>query len=158
MDHTTRLDGTRVVLSIDAGPSFIPFIGPQGGTWRYRLNPEVPTALSIHTGVSHLEVDLSDLRVTDFSFDGGASNLELTLPARVPNGRAKLQAGAANLQIRVPEGVAIRLRAKGVGSTSIDQARFPRREPGLYQSADYDSAAYRSDVIVDGAATSIRVY
>lgn len=158
MNLSSRLNGDKLEVKIDAGPSFIPFIGPEGGVWQYHLNPDVPTVLAIQAGASRLDLDLSDLRVTHFSFDGGASRLNLTLPARVANALVDIEAGAASIDLRVPEGVAMRFRTKSVGSLNIDETRFPRREGGIYQSADYDAAQYRAEVTIDGGATSIKIY
>ncbi len=158
MNLSSRLNGDKLEVKIDAGPSFIPFLGPAGGVWQYRLNPDLPTVIDIDAGASCLDLDLSDLRVTHFSFDGGASRLDLTLPARVENALVDIEAGAASIELHVPQGVAMRFRTKSVGSLNIDETRFPRREGGIYQSSDYDAAQYRADVTIDGGATSIKVY
>lgn len=158
MNRTARLNGDKLEVRIEAGPSFVPFLGPEGGVWQYRLNPDVPIALTIQAGASRLDLDLTDLRVTYFSFDGGASKLNLTLPARVEKALVDIEAGAASIDVNVPQSMAIRFRIKSVGSLDIDESRFPRGEGGLYQSADYDSARYRAEVTIDGGATSIKVH
>jgi len=157
MNLSSRLNGDKLEVKIDAGPSFIPFIGPEGGVWQYRLNPDLPTVIDIDAGASRLDIDLSDLRVTHFSFEGGASRLNLTLPVRVENALVDIEAGAASIEVRVPQGVAMRFRTKSVGSLNIDETRFPRREGGLYQSSDYDVAQFHADVTIDGGATSITI-
>ncbi len=156
MNHSARLNGDKLEVRIDAGPSFIPFIGPEGGVWQFRLAPDVPFSLKIEAGASRLDLDLTDLRVNYFSFEGGASRVDLTLPARVENAVVDVEAGAAHIELHVPQGVAMRLRAKSFGSLNIDEGRFPRRD-GFYQSADYDSAPYHAEVTIEGGATSIQV-
>ncbi len=158
MEQKTRLNDGKLEVEIDAGPSFIPFIGPEGGVWEYRLSPDIPTRIKIEAGASRLDLDLTDVKATYFSFDGGASNVHLTLPAHVENALVDLEAGAARIDVSVPQGVAVRLRTKSVGSLDIDQQRFPMRETGIYQSADYDAAGYRAEVTIEGGATSIRVH
>jgi hypothetical protein len=157
MTRAVDLTGDKLEVRIEAGPSFLPFVGPQGGAWHYRLNPAVPTALSIHSGASRLDLDLTDLQVIRYSFEGGASQLNLTLPARVANAVVDIEAGAAGIDLRVPEGVALRLHMKSVGSLDVNETRFPRVEPGLFQSPDYDTAKFRADATVEGGATSIRI-
>lgn len=157
MNLSSRLNGDKLEVKIDAGPSFIPFIGPEGGVWQYRLNQDLPTVIDIEAGASRLDIDLSDLHVTHFSFSGGASRLNLTLPARVQNALVDIEAGAASIDLRIPEGVAMRFRTKSVGSLNIDETRFPRREGSIYQSSDYDAAQFRADVTIDGGATSIKI-
>ncbi len=158
MNHTSHLFGTKLEVGIEAGPSFIPFVGPEGGVWQFRLNRDLPTAINIQAGASRLDLDLADLRVTFFSFEGGASNVNLTLPARMEHTLVELEAGAASIDVSVPDGVALRFRTKSVGSLHIDETRFPRREGGMYQSPDYDTATYHAEVTVDGGATSIIVH
>ena len=156
MNHSARLNGDKLEVQIDAGPSFVPFIGPEGGTWQFRLTPDFPFSLKIEAGASRLDLDLTDLRVNYFSFEGGASRVDLTLPTRVANAIVDMEAGAAHIDLHVPQGVALRLRAKSIGSLHIDESRFPRRE-GFYQSADYDMAQYHAEVTINGGATSIQV-
>jgi hypothetical protein len=157
MNHSVRLNRGKLEVQIDAGPSFIPFIGPEGGVWQFRIAPDVPITLKIEGGASRLDLDLTDLCVTYFSFEGGASRVDVTLPARVENSIVEVEAGAASVNLHVPQGVAIRLRTKSFGSLNIDESRFPHRDGGIYQSADYDSARYHAEVTINGGATSIQV-
>ena len=157
MNHSSTLTGGTLDVRIEAGPSFIPFVGPQGGVWRYSLNADLPTTLSISSGATVLDVDLTDLQVRQFSFDGGASRLNLALSSRVERALVDVKAGAAGVEIRVPDRVALRFRAKGAGSLHVNEDRFPRLEAGLFQSPDYESAMYRADVSVEGGATSVRI-
>ena len=157
MNRSSNLNGDKLEVKISAGPSFIPFIGPEGGIWQFRLNPDLPSAIKIEAGASRLDLDLSDLQVTYFSFEGGASNVNLTLPARVANTVVDIEAGAASINLKVPEGLALRFRTKSVGSLNIDETRFPRSGDAVYQSADYNTAKYHAEVTVDGGATSIKV-
>src|SRR5512146_472101 len=73
MDKKVNLHDGKLDVEIDAGPSFIPFLGPESGTWELRLAQDVPTSLKIEGGASRLDMDLTDLRVTSFRFNGGAS-------------------------------------------------------------------------------------
>ena len=157
MNRSTSLNGEKLEVKIDAGPSFIPFIGPEGGTWQFRLNPDLPTTIKIEAGASRLDLDLSELQVTYFSFEGGASKVNLTLPGHVENSLVDIEAGAASIDIKVPEGVALRFRAKSFGSLNIDESRFPLRGERIYQSPDYDTAKNHVEVKVEGGATSLKV-
>ena len=157
MNQSAQLVGQRLQVKIDAGPSFIPFMGPHGGVWEYRLDVSTPTQLVIHSGASRLDLDLTNLSVTGLEFQGGASNLNITLPARVGNFVSKIEAGAASIEVRVPKGVGLRLLPKSIGSLTVDETAFPRRATDTYESADYDSATARSEVRIEGGATSVRV-
>lgn len=157
IDKKIHVNDGKLDVELDAGPSWIPFIGPESGTWEFRLTPDVPISLKVEGGASRLDFDLTDLRVPYFRFNGGASNVNLTLPAHVQNTVVDIDAGAASINLHVPDGVAMRLHRKGVGSLSVNEQRFPMHANGLYQSADYDTAQYHADVTVDGGATSVTV-
>ena len=157
MDHSSHLDGDKLEARINAGPSFMPFIGPEGGIWQFRLNPDLPISLDIDGGASRLNLDLQKLQVKYLSFDGGASRITLTLPASVENMVADLEAGAASIELNVPQGLGLRLRLKSVGTVRLDESRFIRREGRIYQSTDYETAKYRAEVNIEGGATSITV-
>src|SRR5512140_466004 len=109
MEKKSRLVDGKLDVKIEAGPSFLPFLGPEGGVWQYRVTPDVPVSIKMEAGASRLDVDLSDLRATYFSFDGGAASLKLTLPARMESTLIDISAGAAGIEICVPQDVALRL-------------------------------------------------
>ena len=157
MNQSARLVGDRLQVKIDAGPSFIPFMGPHGGIWEYRLDGGTPTQMVIHSGASRVDLELADLTVTRLEFQGGASNLNLTLPARVGSFVSQIEAGAASIEVRVPKGVGLHLQATSIGSLNVDETAFPRRAPDTYESPDYEAATARADVKIDGGATSVRV-
>src|SRR5512140_2614016 len=158
MEKKARHVDGKLEVKIEAGPSFLPFLGPEGGVWQYRLTPDIAMRIKMESGASRLEVDLSDLRVSYFSFNGGAADLNLTLPARMENTLVDIDAGAASIDVFVPQDVALRVRTKTVGALNIDERRFPRRETGIYQSADYDTARYHAEITLNGGATSVTVH
>jgi hypothetical protein len=91
--------------------------------------------------------------------DGGASRLEVVLPA--PSGivTVVILGGASNVAIRRPEGVAARLRVDG-GATNLT---FDDRHIGAaggeldLQGGVYDGAAARYDIAVTGGANNLSV-
>jgi len=157
MNQSAQLIGDRLEVKIEAGPSFIPFVGPHGGVWEYRLDTATPTQLVIHSGASRLDLDLRTLSVNRLEFQGGATDLDLTLPATAGSFVSEIEAGAASIEVRVPKGVGLRLHTKSVGSVNVDEAAFPRRAPDMYESADFAAATMRSEVRIEGGATSVRV-
>jgi hypothetical protein len=69
----------------------------------------------------------------------------------------RAESGAASLVIEVPEGVAARIRSRmGLGSSQVDERRFPRSAAG-FESADYGTAANRADIDISGGVGSVRV-
>jgi hypothetical protein len=69
----------------------------------------------------------------------------------------EIDAGAASVGIRVPNGVAARIKTEGaLVGVDIDQSRFPR-EGGIYQSPDYATAENKAELDIDIGAGSISV-
>jgi len=83
---------------------------------------------------------------------------EVTLPAAGGHSTVEIQAKAAFVVLRVPDGVAATISAagSGAGSIDIDDARFPPHEGG-YRSPGYESAANRVDIRADVPAGSLTV-
>jgi hypothetical protein len=69
-----------------------------------------------------------------------------------------VEAGAASLNIHVPDGTAARIRVKeGVTSMNVDTNRFPRLGPGIYQSTDFDTASDRSEINIESGLGSVSI-
>ncbi|MBN1249839.1 MAG: hypothetical protein JXC32_19410 [Anaerolineae bacterium] len=149
----------RIWLSSPAVSIIWPWFWTQGThrRWHVRLSPDVPLALSVKTGASDCRLNLRELQVRHLRIDSGASSLEVTLPARAGMTEVRGSSGAASVVLRVPEGVAARIRTSGgLSSTSVDRRRFPR-QGGAYQSPDYETAENRVDIQLQIGVGSIEV-
>ena len=157
LNYRSRLNGDRLEVRVEAGPSFIPFIGPSQGVWRFQLTPEVPIALTVEAGASSLEIDLQDVQATRVELKTGASSSRVTMPARGAS-MLDVQSGAASVDIRVPEGTAARIRVReGITAVSVDMNRFPRLDTGIYQSGNFDAAADRAEINIESGPGSVSV-
>jgi hypothetical protein len=126
--------------------------------WRLGLSAEVPLRLSLGVGAAQTEADLSALQVTDLRIRSGAADTTVTLPAAAGATRVSAEGGAASLRIRVPEGVAARIRSSmALGSVDVDTRRFPRDPFGGWGSPDFASAANRVEIDIRGGVGSVRV-
>lgn len=156
-NHHSHVDGDRLEIKVDTGPSFIPVLGPAGGAWRYQITQEVPVSLVIEAGASAFEVDLQDVMASDIELKVGASTFDMTLPARGVS-RLEIEGGAANFNLRVPEGTAGRINTvEGFTSLNVDTNRFPQLDSGVYQSPDFDTAPNRTEIRVRAGVGSITV-
>lgn len=157
MNENTQLDGDRLEVRIEAGASFIPFVGPSDGVWRFQLTQEVPVTISVETGASQLDMDLTNVLASQIRLQTGASSTNVTLPARGAS-ILDLSAGAASIDIRVPDGVSARVRIKeGLTSMNVDTSRFPQLDSRMYQSPDFDTASNRAEINVEAGLGSITV-
>ena len=157
LTHSSRVVGQRLEVTLEAGPSILPLIGPEGGAWSLKLNPSLPTQVHLRAGASRNDLDLTDLNVTQLDYEGGASSLKIALPRGVDRFTSHIRAGASSIDLHVPEGVAARFVVTGPALPSVNTLRFTRTGEGIYQSPGYDSAPRRAEVTIDGGATSVRI-
>jgi len=131
--------------------------GGGGRRWDVRLTPDIPLRLRFHLGACQSTLDLGDLRVTDLALETGAADTRVQFPRSAGMTRAKLKSGAASVRLSVPEGVAARITATmAIGSLDVDTRRFPRSGSG-YASPDYDTAANKLDLSIEGGVGSVTV-
>jgi hypothetical protein len=82
----------------------------------------------------------------------------VTLPAGAGATTVEAEGGAAAVHFRVPDGAAARIRSTMVlGSTSIDERRFPRDPLGGWSSPDHATAANRVELEFRGGVGSLSV-
>jgi hypothetical protein len=145
----------RVELETDLLEVF-PGFNPQLH-WCVRLAPDLPLTLRLEGGASRADLDLSELAVTSLVVKTGASDTRVVLPRAAGAVEVRIEAGAAQVRIEVPEGVAARVHSQvGLGSTTVDEARFPRTTDG-WASAGYETAEHRADIRVSGGVGSFRI-
>ena len=157
MNRRSHLNGDRLEVRVEAGPSFVPFVGPSEGVWRFQLTQDVPVLLTVESGASFQNIDLTNVRATRLALKTGASSSNVTMPARGAS-LLDVEAGAASINVRIPEATAGRIRVKeGVTAVNVDTNRFPRLDSGIYQSSNYDSSQDRAEINIEAGLGSISV-
>jgi hypothetical protein len=126
--------------------------------WRVGLSPEPLLDLRFEGGASRTELDLRGLRVRRLDVKTGASQTSVWLPESAGQTVVSADAGAAQLNFHVPEGVAARIHSQMVvGATDVDQSRFPSTGSGRYESADYTTATNRVEIEVRGGMGNVTI-
>jgi hypothetical protein len=145
----------RVELSQDTSYG-LPWLDRRSA-WDLGLTGEVPLDIRVETGASRTNLDLRETRLRRLDLQTGASETRVMLPRNAGTSEVHAEHGAASLTFEIPSGVAARIRARmAIGSSQIDEARFPR-VGDLYQSVDYGTAANRIDLDVQGGVGSLRI-
>jgi hypothetical protein len=125
--------------------------------WTVGITAEVPLDLKVDAGASRTELDLGEMRLRSLDLHTGASETLVRLPKAAGTSRVTANSGAASLTFEVPVGVAARITTRmALGSTRIDEARFPRSANG-FESPDFTTAANRVEIDVRGGVGSLRV-
>ena len=90
------------------------FFHPVGaGDVEIRLASDVPTSLTINLGAGEFDIDLSDVRVTDARVNIGASSMRFALPKPSGDVAIRMNGGASNIVLVVPDGVDARIATTG---------------------------------------------
>lgn len=159
LEIKSHSDGNVLTVDLDAGPTFLPFLGPEAGVWDIQLTEDVPISLKADAGASSLDFDLTNVKLTYLGVDTGASSLKVKLPANAGHSLVDVESGAATIDITVPDGVGCRIRIEqGMSTINIDNSRFPHLDGGIYQSSDYDSAANKVEISLEGGANTVTIH
>ncbi len=127
-------------------------------SWDIFLSQTPKLTLELDGGAANVKLDTRDLKVTQLDLNVGAASAEITLPAKAGDVSSTIKAGAADITIIVPEGVAAKIKKHtGVSSFAIDAGRFPLSSD-VYVSPDFDTAKNRVtiDLSVGAATVTIR--
>lgn len=145
----------RLRAQSDSGP-FYPFSGVSTYRWNVAVSPALPLSLRVNSTFSTNNLDLQRLKISDVRLEGAFSTSEVTLAASGVYG-VRVASAFGTLSVIVPQGIAVRVRSRGfLSSVSVDQSRFPR-SGDYYISRDYETAANKVDVRVDGAFSTVNV-
>ena len=83
------------------------------GDIEIRIANDVPTSLTINVGAGEFDVDLSDVRVTDARVNIGASSMRFVVPKPSGDVAIRMNGGASNITLVVPDGVEARVATTG---------------------------------------------
>lgn len=106
------------------------------GNVQILLASDVPTSLTINVGAGEFDVDLSDVRVTDAKVNVGASSMNFVVPKPSGDVAIRMNGGASNIALVVPDGVEARIVTTG-GLLSL-RSDNPRLGSGLNTSLGGD--------------------
>jgi len=125
--------------------------------WSMGLSNALPVALDIEMGAAETHLDFSDVKVTDLRLKTGASSTSLSMPAIAGMTTAKLEGGAASMDIRIPAEVGARIRWEGgMATIHVDTNRFPK-SGDTYESKGYAEARNKLDMKISMGMGSVDI-
>lgn len=159
--YRARFEGRKPTVRVKDGRVTIrhPHFDWRRSSAEIALNTKIPWHLTIHGGAARLRGELRELALRGIDIDGGASDVVLELPsvsARVP---VRIAGGAAQLTIRRPAGVPVRLEVHGGASRlALDAQRLGAiGGDTVLESAEAERRGGRYDIVVSGGARDLAV-
>jgi len=117
--------------------------------WDIRLTRNIPLMMDIKSAVSSMELDLSQLEVTELRMDIDVGNYMIKMPSSAGITSVYIEADVANVEVTIPDGVAAKLKADvDLGLFKVDENRFLRRDDH-YVSRNFDDAENRIELELD---------
>ena len=125
------------------------FWGEAGIRWTVKLTRNIPLTINIKSAASNINLDLSELGVTELRLDVDAGNCKVTMPSSAGISYAYIEANIANVEVTIPDGVAAKIQADtGLRVFDVDESRFPQ-QGDYYGSHDFGSAENRVELEID---------
>jgi DNA-binding MarR family transcriptional regulator len=123
------------------------------------LNPRIPWTIVLRGGAVGVDLDLRGMELRGLSVEGGASKLEVWLPAPRGNVSVCLDGGANRLQIQHPAGACVQLQVRGgANRLEFDAQRFGAVGGDVrLASPGWELAADRYAIEVRGGASRLTV-
>lgn len=159
IDLKSHNEGDTLVADLRLPDAIIPIWDFTAGAfdWNIQLNRSIPISFELESGANESRLDFRDTLLNELRLKSGASSTVVTLPSAARLTRVDVEAGAANVEMTVPDGVAARIRSRsGISAIIVDTVRFPR-QGDIYQSADFDAAANRVEIDVRMGAGSVTI-
>jgi len=147
-------------IELKAGPTFLPFMGPESGEWHFSITPSVPVSIEIEAGASSLDLDLSEMKLVFLRVQIGAASVKCQLPKAAGRSLVEFESGMTNIELIFPPDAAGRIRLEqGASSVDLDLQRFKliSSNPALYQSDGFDTAENKVEVNLEGGANNIKI-
>ncbi|WP_129716381.1 LiaI-LiaF-like domain-containing protein [Pedobacter sp. SYP-B3415] len=121
-----------------------------------RINKEPVWDVNMKVGAGEVNFDLSQHKVRNFVFNGGAAALDIKFGDLLPVADVTVKSGVADVKIKIPKAAGCRIRAKG-GLSAKDFTGFTKLDNGLYETPGYASAANKIFINFDGGLSNFEV-
>jgi hypothetical protein len=123
--------------------------------WDFQVAPEVPLTINISQGAGAVNIDLSELLLSDLNASLGAGQIVLALPEG-QSFTAHLSGGVGQLVVLVPEGLGVRITS-GTALAAFSAPEAYEHSGAVYTSPNYASAEERVELELDLAVGSVVV-
>lgn len=156
-ERTSITDGTQVVdLAMSAKRSVHWWTNSIKSEWDVDLNRNLPIKLSVDTGASDTDANLSDVKLTSANIKIGASNLRLKIGKKTDNVDVNIDSGVSSIIIKVPNDSGVRLKLDS-GLTSRQLADLKATGENIYESSDYVNTMNKINITAKVGVSSFTI-
>jgi hypothetical protein len=161
VEKTVSRTGEKIDLRLEPEvdwAAFGSFKNSKGLEWRLVFSTKVEYIFNLKTGAGENFFDFSELNVKKVVLNTGASSTRIQMPGNAGFTSLEIHAGAASVDVKVPENVAARIKIQsGLSGNNVDTNRFKLLSNGIYESPDYESAENKIDMLIEGGVGSFNV-
>jgi hypothetical protein len=150
-----RFDGAVPRVDVVGGTVRIRQSRARRNRGRIAINGRLPWALEFHGGAARLRAELADGLLSAITVSGGASHVDLDLPATARPVPIRFGGGVTHLDVMRPRDVPVRLSVRGgAARLAVDEQRFSAvgGPMELRSAGGDDDSTGRYDVEVGGGA------
>ncbi len=128
----------------------------KGNSTKIALNPNPIWDLHLEAGASSINFDLSEFKLRNIDFEGGATNIKLKIGNKQALVNIKIEAGASSIKIYIPMNSGCELDGNNVLS-SKNLYGFNKTSDNKYRTTDFEKYPNKIYVNIDAAVSSISI-
>ncbi|NLM45334.1 MAG: hypothetical protein GX200_00840 [Firmicutes bacterium] len=122
--------------------------------WEVGVGVGLPVEISLETGATDAEIDMSGLTVDSLEIKAGAGDLDLILGRT--EGKINIESGAGSITIKIPDDVGVRLRTAGaLLSVKTEDSQVISVGQHQYESRDLEEKTAVVEVEIKAGAGSV---
>jgi hypothetical protein len=154
MDVNFNQDGKLGRLSLDSvNQQHWPTVGI---SWNVDFTTKIPIAFDIKSTASTNNLELGDLRISDFHLNTNASTSEINLPSPSGTMLVNIEANAAALDITIPDNAEAKVDVTTNLSTLNIDNRFIK-EGNYYITKNYNNASNRIELEIRSKVSTVTI-
>lgn len=120
------------------------------------MGKELPTKLKLDAGASSVKGDLSEVKLRELILDTGATSIDLKLGDKEDRLDVDIDTGVSSITLRIPESTGVRVTHDG-GLSSTNFENIPKKEDGVFESTNFDSASKQVVIKSDIGVSSFKI-
>ncbi len=154
---TNDFDGKNAFINMKMKETRI-HIGKHGIRNRVELqfNPLPVWDLSFDVGAASVDLDLTSVKVRNFTINMGAASLKAKLGENLSRTDVDVKTGASKVEISVPENTGCEIRTEGALNSTHFKG-FNKIRSDLYRSENFDSTGKKIYIHIDSGVSSLKV-